>query len=225
MASRRRRRLALAALLALLAPAAPRAPDGAAARAVVVLRGDSFRSGPTGTTGCDLSPQSVQNQLHQLRSVGRCLAAPLLAAFGAVAVTGLVYECAANDRIVEFFERWLTAGGDDGGGRNDSGGASDAATGAATGAAAGAGAAVAVRATPRGRADVSQRTLFRRALAEAARRHPRALFFLVTRLDITYGEASSVFFRLFAFARTSLRTSLLSVALPSSPRARRTFAL
>ena len=217
----RRRRLALAALLALLAPAAPRAPDGAAARAVVVLRGDSFRSGPTGTTGCDLSPQSVQNQLHQLRSVGRCLAAPLLAAFGAVAVTGLVYECAANDRIVEFFERWLTAGGDDGGGRNDSGGASDAATGAA----AGAGAAVAVRATPRGRADVSQRTLFRRALAEAARRHPRALFFLVTRLDITYGEASSVFFRLFAFARTSLRTSLLSVALPSSPRARRTFAL
>ena len=105
MATRLRRRLALAALLALLAPAAPRAPDGAAARAVVVLRGDSFRSGPTGTTGCDLSPQSVQNQLHQLRSVGRCLAAPLLAAFGAVAVTGLVYECAANDAIGAVFER------------------------------------------------------------------------------------------------------------------------
>ena len=56
-ANRAARRLAL--VLALLARAAPRAaPDGGAARAVVVLRGDAFRAGTTGSAGCELAPQS-----------------------------------------------------------------------------------------------------------------------------------------------------------------------
>ena len=128
--------------------------------AVLVLRGDSFRAGVTGSTGCVLSDQPVRNQLKTLESIEQYLVAPLLAYFETVLVTGLVYRCEANLRIVEFF----------------GGNASAAAS-------------VHVRETVRGAANVSQRTLFRMALSEAAARHPHAEFYLVTRLDQTFGEA------------------------------------
>ena len=148
----RARALALPAIVAIV-----RADVGPA---VLVLRGDSFRAGATGSTGCVLSDQPVRNQLKTLESIEQFLVAPLLAYFRTVLVTGLVYRCEANSRILNFF----------------AGNASAAS-------------AVHVRETTRGAANVSQRTLFRLALSEAATRHPHAEFYLVTRLDQTLGEA------------------------------------
>ena len=127
---------------------------------VLVLRGDSFRWGKTSSSGCQTwNTQAVKNQLHTLESMERFVIEPLHDHFHAVLVTGLVYACKENQQINDFFQDRSKVV------KN----------------------AVHIHEVQRQR-NVSQRTLFRTALSEAASRHRSASFFMVVRLDQTFGE-------------------------------------
>ena len=125
--------------------------------AVVVLRGDSFRFGTRGDPGCQLHDASVANQMHQLGSVVEYLIAPLARRDGAEVHVTGVIYSCAMNDRIEALLR------------------QSAWVASST-----------LKQIARD-ARVSQRTAFRLALEHARALHPRAAFYLVTRLDITYG--------------------------------------
>ena len=132
------------------------APSAPSPEAVVVLRGDSFRFGINGQSGCVAATQAIANQLHQLRSIDRFVAAPLVRLDLKVRVGGLLYNCSLNGRVRAHFER------------------SDLYAKP-----------VRVIEEARGRPK-AQRITTARALAGALESWPRAELFVVSRLDVTY---------------------------------------